>query len=183
MLAFVSPQRLSARCAKEIIRSQTCKHGTTIPPTDEPRKDCFAVKDLSRTCSLPPGCVYSWKNWHWQEQGLHTSLALMLCPILLILAAAVLALRATAQSCPTNPLCCHKLFYEETPKMAAIIYSLGVSSSEAVYPVGTGCFPIETSPNNVLVNCPSPRIQACCASDNWGGRIALDCQPDPTPSD
>ncbi|KAI6130914.1 hypothetical protein EV401DRAFT_482494 [Pisolithus croceorrhizus] len=140
---------------------KTCKAARTIL-----RFPLFAVKDLSRTfsdeCRLQDVYIS-------RRTGVGKSKA-------------VFALRATAQSCPSNPLCCHRLFYEETPKMAAIIYSLDVPSSEVAYPVGTGCFPVENSPNN-LVDCPSPRIQVCCTSDNWGGRIALDCQPDPTPSD
>lgn len=79
----------------------------------------------------------------------------MLCPISLILAAAVLGLRATAQSCAGSPLCCHRLIYNETAKAEAIA-QLGrmgaVPSSEVVYPMGMGCFSIENPPNDALID-------------------------------
>ncbi|KAI6038568.1 hypothetical protein EDC04DRAFT_2603899 [Pisolithus marmoratus] len=84
----------------------------------------------------------------------------MLYTISRILAAAAFALPVTAQTCPSGLLCCHRLFYEETPKSAAIIEGLGVLPSSAVYPVAMGCFPTDNPPNNVLVGCPSPHIQA-----------------------
>ncbi|KAH7906216.1 hypothetical protein BJ138DRAFT_1163137 [Hygrophoropsis aurantiaca] len=99
--------------------------------------------------------------------------------------AIVIASTTTAQyACPSIPLCCQQVVNGPsiTPAVSNVTTSLDISNAEVIFPVGISCVPIRDPPAEyiLLVVCSeSPKKQVCCAENNWGGKIAFGCFPDP----
>ncbi|KAH7890349.1 hypothetical protein F5I97DRAFT_15271 [Phlebopus sp. FC_14] len=85
------------------------------------------------------------------------------------------------ETCPSIPLCCEYVVDSLTPTALSTLDEVGIAptSGQVVFPVGINCVPIEDPPALYILLCTSPSQQVCCKYNNWGGKIAFGCEPDP----